>query len=43
MVTFEKLSEILGAARKAFSFARESEQDWVFGKTAQVLYPCLAK
>jgi len=37
------LSEILGAARKAFSFARESDQDWVFGKTAQVLYPCLAK
>jgi L-fuconolactonase len=37
------LSEILGAARKAFSFARESDQDWIFGKTAQVLYPSLAK
>ena len=37
------LSEILGAARKAFSFAKESDQDWIFGKTAQILYPCLAK
>jgi L-fuconolactonase len=37
------LSEILGAARKAFSFAKQSDQDWVFGKTAQVLYPMLAK
>ena len=37
------LSEILHAARKAFSFAKESDRDWVFGKTAQVLYPCLAK
>jgi L-fuconolactonase len=37
------LSEILDAAGKAFSFAKESDRDWVFGKTAQVLYPCLAK
>ena len=37
------LSEILGAARKAFSFAKESDQDWIFGKTAQVLYPSLAE
>ena len=37
------LSEILGAARKAFSFAKESDQDWIFGRTAQVLYPSLAK
>jgi L-fuconolactonase len=36
------LSEILGAARKAFSFAKKSDQDWVFGKTAQTLYPSLA-
>jgi len=36
------LSEILGAARKAFSFAKESDQDWIFGKTAQTLYPTLA-
>jgi predicted TIM-barrel fold metal-dependent hydrolase len=37
------LSEILGAARKAFSFAKESDQDCIFGKTAQVLYPSLAE
>ncbi len=36
------LSEILGAARKAFSFAKDSDQDWIFGKTAQTLYPSLA-
>ncbi len=36
------LTEILGTARKAFSFARESDQDWIFGKTAQTLYPALA-
>ena len=35
------LSQILGAAKKAFSFAKESDQDWVFGKTAQTLYPSL--
>ncbi|MBV8537246.1 MAG: amidohydrolase [Alphaproteobacteria bacterium] len=35
------LAEILGAARKAFSFAKPSDQDWMFGKTAQVLYPSL--
>jgi predicted TIM-barrel fold metal-dependent hydrolase len=37
------LREILGAARNAFSFAKESDQDWIFGKTAQTLYPVLAK
>jgi L-fuconolactonase len=37
------LSEILGAARKAFSFANASDQDWIFGKTALTLYPSLAK
>jgi predicted TIM-barrel fold metal-dependent hydrolase len=37
------LSEILGAARKAFSFAKGSDQDWIFGKTALALYPVLAK
>ena len=36
------LCEILDAARAAFSFAKGSDQDWVFGKTAQVLYPSLA-
>lgn len=35
------LAEILGAARKAFSFAKASDQDWIFGKTAQALYPVL--
>ena len=37
------LSEILGAARKAFAFAKASDQDWIFGKTALTLYPALAK
>jgi predicted TIM-barrel fold metal-dependent hydrolase len=37
------LSEILDASRSAFSFAMQSDQDWIFGKTAQVLYPSLAK
>jgi L-fuconolactonase len=36
------LSEILGTARKVFSFAKESDQDWIFGKTALTLYPALA-
>ena len=35
------LNEILTAARKAFSFAKASDQDWIFGKTAQQLYPAL--
>ena len=35
------MKEILGHAQKAFSFAKPSEQDWIFGKTAQVLYPSL--
>jgi predicted TIM-barrel fold metal-dependent hydrolase len=37
------LPEILGAARKAFSFAKSSDEDWIFGKTALALYPVLAK
>jgi predicted TIM-barrel fold metal-dependent hydrolase len=36
------LSEILGAARRAFSFAKDSDQEWIFGKTAKTLYPSLA-
>jgi predicted TIM-barrel fold metal-dependent hydrolase len=36
------LSELLGAARTAFSFAKDSDQDWIFGKTALALYPKLA-
>jgi L-fuconolactonase len=35
------LTEILQAAQKAFAFAKPSEQDWIFGKTAQTLYPSL--
>jgi predicted TIM-barrel fold metal-dependent hydrolase len=37
------LSEILNAARGAFSSVSASDQDWIFGKTAQALYPALAK
>jgi predicted TIM-barrel fold metal-dependent hydrolase len=37
------LSEILAAARQAFAFAKASDQDWIFGKTALTLYPALAK
>ncbi|MBV9629857.1 MAG: amidohydrolase [Xanthobacteraceae bacterium] len=36
------VSEILNAARRAFSFAKASDQDWIFGKTARTLYPVLA-
>jgi predicted TIM-barrel fold metal-dependent hydrolase len=36
------VSEILTAARKAFSFAKAPDQDWIFGKTALTLYPTLA-
>jgi predicted TIM-barrel fold metal-dependent hydrolase len=36
------LPEILEAARKAFSFASDSDQEWIFGRTAQTLYPVLA-
>jgi len=35
------LKEILTTAQKVFSFAKPSEQDQIFGKTAQVLYPTL--
>lgn len=35
------MKEILTAAQKAFAFAKASDQDWIFGKTAQTLYPVL--
>lgn len=35
------MKEILTAAQKAFSFAKASDQDWIFGKTALTLYPAL--
>ena len=37
------LPDILGAAREAFSFAKASDQDRIFGNTALTLYPALAK
>ena len=35
------MKEILTAAQKAFSFAKSSNQDWIFGKTALSIYPRL--
>jgi L-fuconolactonase len=35
------MKEILTAAQKAFSFAKASDQDWIFGKTALTIYPRL--
>jgi len=35
------MKEILTAAQKAFSFAKSSDQDWIFGKTALSIYPRL--
>ncbi len=35
------MKEILNAAQKAFSFAKSSDQDWIFGKTALSIYPRL--
>jgi predicted TIM-barrel fold metal-dependent hydrolase len=35
------LKEILGKAQQALSFAGASDRDWIFGKTALVLYPRL--
>ena len=36
------LSEILKKAQAAFAFASPADREWIFGKTAQVLYPKLA-
>jgi len=36
------LSEILKKAQAAFAFASLADREWIFGKTAQVLYPKLA-
>ena len=35
------MKEILTAAQKAFSFAKSSDQEWIFGKTALSIYPRL--
>jgi predicted TIM-barrel fold metal-dependent hydrolase len=34
-----KLADLLAAARKALSGLTEDERDWVFGRTAKILYP----
>jgi len=36
------LSDILKKAQDAFAFASPADREWIFGKTAQVLYPSLA-
>jgi L-fuconolactonase len=36
------LTEILAKARDAFSFAGDEERSWIFGRTAERLYPTLA-
>ena len=36
------LAEILAAARRAIAFASAGDQDFIFGRTAQTLYPVLA-
>ena len=36
------LKEFLGKARQALSFASAADREWIFGKTALVLYPSLA-
>jgi predicted TIM-barrel fold metal-dependent hydrolase len=36
------LFDILKKARAAFAFASAAEREWIFGKTAQTLYPRLA-
>jgi len=37
------LAEILAAARRAFAFASAADQDFIFGRTGEMLYPALAK
>jgi predicted TIM-barrel fold metal-dependent hydrolase len=36
------LPELIAMARKALSFLPPGDQDWIFRKTAQALYPALA-
>jgi len=36
------LSDILARAQAAFAFASAQDREWIFGKTAQALYPRLA-
>ena len=37
-----RLPEILAMARQSLTCLSNADQDWIFGKTAQVLYPVLA-
>ncbi len=37
------LSELLALARDSVAFASAEEQDWIFGRTGQTLYPALAR
>ena len=37
------LPELIAMARNALSFLPQQDQDWIFFKTAQTLYPALAK
>lgn len=37
------LSELLALARESVTFASAEEKDWIFGRTAEVLYPTLAE
>ncbi len=37
------LPELLGLAERTLAFLPQSDRDWIFFKTAQVLYPALAK
>jgi L-fuconolactonase len=39
----QPLPELIAMARNALSFLPQQDQDWIFFKTAQSLYPALAK
>ena len=39
----QPLSELIAMGRNALSFLPQQDQDWIFFKTAQTLYPALAK
>jgi L-fuconolactonase len=39
----ENLTELADKARQAFAFLSQADRDWIFAKTAQTLYPVLAK
>ena len=39
----QPLPELIAMARNALSFLPQQDQDWIFFKTAQTLYPALAR